>query len=177
MSTKYSTYVDGEEFAIAVNKDGSVAIDGETVSVDMLHIANNVIYSMIAEGRSSEVYASLEDGAWRILLDGQRYEVIVEDERTKQIKSLQRAAGGATGDTLVKAPMPGLVIKVLVEVGEHIAVNAPLLILEAMKMENEIRAPREGIVKEIRVEAGKTVELQQPLLILGDPEAEKQGDA
>lgn len=168
MSTKYSTYVDGEEFTIIVNQDGSVEIDGETIPVDLLHISNNVIYSMIAEGRSNEVYASQEDGAWRILLDGQRYEVVVEDERTKQIKSLQRAAAATSGDIPVKAPMPGLVVKTLVDLGQRVEANAPLLILEAMKMENEIRAPREGIVKEVRVEAGNTVELQQLLLLLGD---------
>lgn len=172
MSTIYSTYVDGEEFTVIVNNDGTVEIDGERLSVDLLHISNNIVYSMLAEGRSSDIYATLENGAWRILLNGQRYEVVVEDERTKRLKGFQRAGSQSVGDLQVKAPMPGLVYKVLVQEGELVAANAPLLILEAMKMENEIRSPREGIVKEVRVEAGRTVELQQVLVILGDEPAD-----
>ncbi|MDQ4077850.1 MAG: hypothetical protein M3220_16580 [Chloroflexota bacterium] len=168
MTTTYSTYVDGEEFNVIVHHDGLVEVDGQTFEVDLQHVTGNVIYSMLMEGRSHEVYATLEEGAWRILLDGERYEVVVEDERTKRLKGLQAADHKLVGDVQIKAPMPGMVVKIFVEPGQSVAANKPLLILEAMKMENEIRAPRAGVVKEVRVESRQPVEQQQVLLILGD---------
>lgn len=168
MSTIYSTYVDGEEFEIILHQDGTIEVEGERFYVDLQHVTDNVIYSMLIEGRSHEVYANLEEGAWRILLDGERYEVYVEDERTKRLKGLDRASPQLVGDVQVKAPMPGLVVKVLVEEKQHVEANQPLMILEAMKMENELRAPRAGIIKEIRIAPQQAVELQQVLLILGE---------
>lgn len=172
MATTYATYVDGEEHQVIIHNDGSVEMDGEQFEVDLRHITNNVVFSMLIEGRSHEVYASLEDGAWRILLDGERYEVSVEDERTRRIRGLQGGDKKLVGDVQIKAPMPGLVVKVPVEVGQIVAANAPLIILEAMKMENELRAPRAGVVKEIRVSPRQTVELQQVLIILGEEPVE-----
>ena len=168
MATTYSTYVNGEELEITVHPDGSVETEGERFHVDLRHISDEVVYSMIIEGRSHEVYATLEDGTWRILLDGERYEVEVEDERTKRIKGLAGPDKKLVGDVQIKAPMPGLVVKVLVEEGQAVAANSPLVILEAMKMENELRAPRAGVVKEVRVAPQQAVELQEVLLILGD---------
>ncbi|MBA3533859.1 MAG: biotin/lipoyl-binding protein [Ardenticatenales bacterium] len=168
MSTTYSTYVDGEELEITIHQDGSVEVEGERFEVDLQHISDQVVYSMLMEGQSHEVYASLEEGAWRILLDGERYEVTVEDERTKRLKAFQGPDKKLVGDLQIKAPMPGLVVKIPVEIGQSIAANQPLVILEAMKMENELRAPRAGIVKEIRCETRQPVELHQVLLILGE---------
>jgi biotin carboxyl carrier protein len=138
------------------------------LEVDLQHVADKAIYSMLVGGRSHEVYATREEGVWRILLDGERYEVAVEDERTRRLKELQKDDTKLVGDVQVKAPMPGMVVGVLVEVGQSIAANSPLIILEAMKMENEIRAPRAGTVKEIRSQPRQAVELDQVLLILGD---------
>ncbi len=172
MATTYLTYVGDEEFAITIHQDGSVEVDGERLDVDLQHISNNVIYSMLIGGRSHEVYATLEDGSYRILLDGERYEVTVEDERTQQLKKLQRADSKLVGDVQIKAPMPGLVVKVIVEAAQEVEANQPLLILEAMKMENELRAPRAGVIKEIRVAPRQAVELNQVLVILGEIPAE-----
>lgn len=170
MATIYSTYVDGEELIITIHHDGSVELDGERFEVDLQHITDGTVYSMLIEGRSHEVYTTLEEGAWRILLDGERYEVVVEDERTRRLKALQGPDTKLVGDVQIKAPMPGLVVKVPVEAGQVVAANQPLIILEAMKMENELRAPRTGIVKEVRVTPHQPVELHQVLLILGEPE-------
>jgi biotin carboxyl carrier protein len=168
MSTTYTTYVDDEELTITIHTDGSVEVDGEVLQVDLQHITDNTVYSMLIEGKSNEIFATLEEGVWRILLDGERYEVVVEDERTKRLKGLQGSDSRMVGDLQIKAPMPGLVVKVPVEPGQKVASGDPLIILEAMKMENELRAPRAGVIKELRVSPRQTVELQQVLLILGD---------
>lgn len=168
MATVYNTYVDGEELEITIHTDGSVEVNGHRFEVDLQHITNNTVYSMIIAGRSHEVFADLEDGAWKILLDGERYEVDVEDERTKRLKALQGPDKKLVGDVQIKAPMPGLVVKIPIEPGQQVAQNQPLIILEAMKMENELRAPRAGVVKEVRVSTRQAVELNQVLLILGE---------
>ena len=167
MSTTYATYIDGEELEITIHADGKVELDGECFEVDLQHISNDVVYSMIMQGRSYEIFTRFENGMWRILIDGEPHEVEVEDERTKRLKGLSGADKQLVGDIQVKAPMPGLVVKVLVEAGQHVNENEPLVILEAMKMENELRTPRAGLIKEIRVKAQETVALQQVLLILG----------
>lgn len=168
MATLYSTFVDGQEMEIIVHTDGSVEIEGHRFQVDLQHITGNTVYSMLIEGKSHEVFADLEDGSWKILLDGERYEVEVEDERTRRLKALEGTDKKLVGDVQIKAPMPGLVVKIPVEIGQHVAHNEPLIILEAMKMENELRAPRAGVVREIRVALRNAVELNQVLLILGD---------
>jgi biotin carboxyl carrier protein len=76
----------------------------------------------------------------------------------------QRAAGG--GPSTVKSPMPGRLVKILVRPGERIAAGQPVVVVEAMKMENELRAPRAGTVREIRGAEGAAVEAGQDLVVL-----------
>jgi biotin carboxyl carrier protein len=168
MATIYNTYIDGEELVIIIHTDGSAEVNGHRFEVDLQHITDDTVYSMLIEGKSHEVFADLEEGTWKILLDGERYEVEVEDERTKRLKALQGPDKKLVGDVQIKAPMPGLVVKIPVEVGQRVEANQPLLILEAMKMENELRAPRSGIVKDVRISTRQAVELNQVLLILGE---------
>ena len=95
---------------------------------------------------------------WQLLDQGALRTVPAVDERTRHIRSLTaRSSGAATGGT-VKAPMPGLVVKVLVESGQSVKKGDGLLVLEAMKMENEIAAPTDGVVDSIGVKAGTAVE-------------------
>ena len=74
--------------------------------------------------------------------------------------------GGQSGDSAVKAPIPGLVIKVLVTQGDQVQVGQPLIILEAMKMENELRAPRDGVVATVKVKPGNSVNQGETLVTL-----------
>jgi biotin carboxyl carrier protein len=97
---------------------------------------------------------------------GELVEIDVQDERTRHIQSLVGAGKIQKGGGAVKAPMPGLVVKVLVEPGAAVSAGQGLVVLEAMKMENEIGAPRAGRVAEIAVHTGQTVESGARLLIL-----------
>lgn len=169
MAARYYAYVDGTELEVVIHEDGRVEVDGEEVAVDMQHVMNNVIYSMLVNGNSYEIFANQEEDAWRIFLGGHRYTVTVEDERSKRLKDFTGADAKPQGDIAIRAPMPGLVIKVLVGVGQTVEANEPLLLLEAMKMENEMRAPSAGIVKEVRVNTQQAVDLHQTLIVLGEP--------
>ena len=97
---------------------------------------------------------------------GDRWEAEVVDERTRHIRSLTAGATAARGPATLRAPMPGLVVRVLVEAGQEVAAGAGIVVLEAMKMENELKAPAAGVVGAIRVGAGEPVEKGQVLVEL-----------
>jgi biotin carboxyl carrier protein len=101
-----------------------------------------------------------------VIVDGQSIDAVVLDERAARLAGA--AAGGrrGTGQTSVQAPMPGLVVAVPVEVGQAVAKGTTLVILSAMKMQNELTAPADATVKEVLVSAGQTVDQGQALIRL-----------
>ncbi|NWJ98178.1 MAG: acetyl-CoA carboxylase biotin carboxyl carrier protein subunit [Chloroflexi bacterium] len=90
----------------------------------------------------------------------------VETERQHRLSALAPRDNLLAGELVVKAPMPGLVTTIAVEIGQIVAKGDRLMVLEAMKMENELRSPKAGTVKTIHIEAGQTVEQNRPLLVL-----------
>jgi biotin carboxyl carrier protein len=99
-----------------------------------------------------------------VLVAGAQHEVQVQNERARRLARANRDLGAPAGNVAIKAPIPGLVVKVPVAVGQQVAHGETLIILEAMKMENELRAPRAGTIREIRVTTGEQVNLGQVLL-------------
>jgi pyruvate carboxylase subunit B len=97
-------------------------------------------------------------GSWLVQNAGERYEVEVVDERTAHIRSLVGAAAASTGPKALKAPMPGLVVRVVVEPGQQVSAGASLVVLEAMKMENDLKAAGAAVIDQVLVGAGQTVE-------------------
>jgi biotin carboxyl carrier protein len=137
-------------------KDGryAVSLDGRLIEVD-LHEAGPHFLSLLIDGRSHEV--GLEKHR-----DG--YAVVFQDDViTVELADATRSSGaaarkGAAGQARLVAPMPGKLTRVLVEAGQDVAAGQGLVVMEAMKMENEIRAPRAGRVKELLVREGQAVE-------------------
>ncbi len=97
-------------------------------------------------------------GRYRIWMDGCTYDVEALDERTRAIRDMSDATRGDTGPAPLVAPMPGLVVRVEVEVGAEVNAGDPLVVMEAMKMENELRAPASGRVVAVRAEPGVAVD-------------------
>jgi pyruvate carboxylase subunit B len=97
-------------------------------------------------------------GAYSVWVDGFRYEVNALDERTRAIQDQAAAASGPRGPAPLVAPMPGLIVRVSVAVGDRVAAGAGLVVMEAMKMENELRAPAAGTVKAVHATPGAAVE-------------------
>ncbi|HEY9151909.1 MAG TPA: biotin/lipoyl-containing protein, partial [Anaerolineales bacterium] len=148
---KYITTIDEKEYAIDIIDDHHVSINDKVYEVDFQSISGQPVYSMLIDGRSYEAYVSAgEEDEWQVLLLGRQYPIKVEDEREKRLKS---AAGGKvqeSGEFLLKAPMPGLVVAVAVNEGEQIEKGQVLVILESMKMQNELKSPRAGKVERIK---------------------------
>ena len=111
------------------------------------------------------------DGRWALGMVGERVEVVVQDQRKSRSEAVgtksksQLAPGGGT----VRAPMPGLVVRIEVAEGQQVAAGAGLVVVEAMKMENELRAPRPGMVQTVHVAVGQAVEKGASLVTLASP--------
>src|SRR2546426_893048 len=101
---------------------------------------------------------------------GERVEVEALDERSRQRPTDAAPRAGPTGSRTVLAPMPGLVVRIEVAAGQPVAAGAGLVVVEAMKMENELRAPHSGVVATVHVAVGQAVERGAPLVTLASPE-------
>ena len=113
--------------------------------------------------RGAHVTARRVPGGWAIRLDGREHEVRLEGERERAVREIAGvAARPATLD--LRAPMPGLVVKVLVEPGQEVAPGDGLVVVEAMKMENELRAETPGVIAVVEVAPGQAVERDEVLV-------------
>jgi biotin carboxyl carrier protein len=129
-------------------------------------------FSLLISGQSYEVFARRiikldENGSqtYEIQFAGQRFEVQIEDEREKTLAGSARSAHD-TGEAKVRAPMPGLVIGIPLEVGSQVERGQTVVVLEAMKMENDLAAPKAGTLKEVKVSKGQTVNQGDILVII-----------
>ncbi|NWG08447.1 MAG: biotin/lipoyl-binding protein [Chloroflexi bacterium] len=161
---KYITTIEGKQFLVEIIDDRHVSVDGKVYEVDFESVSGQPVYSLIVDGKSHESYVARGDDNWQVLLRGRLYPITVEDERERRLRA---AAGGGvaeSGEFILKAPMPGLVVAIPVSEGQEVKKGQVLLILESMKMQNELKAPRDGIVQRIKVKAGESVEQKQTLL-------------
>ncbi len=161
---KYITTIDNHEFLVEIIDEHHIIMDGIPYEVDFESVGNQPVFSLIINGFSYEAYVAPENNEWQVLLHGRLYSAIVEDEREKRLKA---AAGGRAierGEFHLKAPMPGMVIAIPVEDGQNVQIGDVLVILESMKMQNELKAPKAGVVNRIKVNVGDSVEQNQTLL-------------
>jgi biotin carboxyl carrier protein len=147
--------------------DGPPVVDGVAVEAELTTVAGTPIRHLLVNGESRTLIAAQGDrgGRWRIATGASRLEVEAVDERTRAIREM---TGGAAdeGAKTVNAPMPGLVVRVEVEAGQAVKAGQGVIVVEAMKMENELKAPSDGIVAEVRVTAGQTVDRGAVLFVL-----------
>ena len=120
-------------------------------------INGSVSLAVLVEGAGSE---------WVVTIRGRRIPVTVRSWRERILAEAETAAAAHSGPTEVKATLPGLIVAVAVSIGDEVELGAPLLTVEAMKMQNEVRAPRAGRVIEVSVRQGQTVATGAPLLRL-----------
>jgi biotin carboxyl carrier protein len=151
---------------VAVDVDGDrVTIDGAAYQATFEALPGTPLRLLIVNGRPRTLAVRPNSrGRWAIAANGEWRDVEVVDERTRYIRSLAAAAAKPLGAHVIKAPMPGLVVRVEVDTGQAVATGAGVLVLEAMKMENELRAAAGGRVRAVRVQAGQAVEKGQVLI-------------
>jgi biotin carboxyl carrier protein len=168
---KYFVTVAGREIDVEVD-GGRATVAGATRTATLRAVAGTPARQLLVDGRPTVVtLRSTGRGQWTLGLAGDRWDAEVVDERTRHVRSLTAGAHATRGPATVRAPMPGLVVRVLVEAGQEVAAGAGIVVLEAMKMENELKAPAAGVVKGVRVAAGEPVEKGQVLVELREPAA------
>jgi pyruvate carboxylase subunit B len=162
---KYFVMVAGKEMVVELD-GGRCTVDGTPIaSVHLNTLPGTPIRHLVLDGASHAIAMdAVGRGLWVVGYLGEQHELEVVDERTRHIRSLTGAGQKGSGPTTLKAPMPGLVVRVSVETGSVVEAGAPLVVLEAMKMENELRATTAGVVKGIKVQVGQAVEKGQVLV-------------
>lgn len=163
---KYLVTVNDEKYEIEINQEGVVVVNGEERRVDFKSMGQHAIFSLIIDHQSFEAVVEQRDGKYHVLIFGDLYEIDVTDERAQR---LARAGGGmaeVTGEALLKSPMPGLIVEVPVAVGDEVKKGQTVIVLESMKMQNELKAPRDGVISRIDVSQGDSVEQNKPLITI-----------
>lgn len=154
---KYTVSVAGREYAVDLTGN-RVVIDGREVSAVLHPVPGTPLRQLVLHDGSVTFVMTPDDGQWRIGYHGEELMVRVVDERTRLLQEMTGQGAAAASDQTIRAPMPGLVLRVEVAVGDAVEAGAALLVLEAMKMENEIKAPAAGAVRVVHVAAGQAVE-------------------
>jgi pyruvate carboxylase subunit B len=170
---KYFVQVSARTYEVQVGGE-QVMIDGQPVDAHLGAVPGTPLYHLLLGPQSWTVAVEPpEEGTgeagpvhWVLSAVGERRDVLVIDERAKQVQDLTGRRAGPQASGVVRAPMPGLVVRVEVQVGDRVTAGAGLVVVEAMKMENELRAPAAGDVAAIHVTAGAAVEKGAPLVTL-----------
>ncbi|MCL4393881.1 MAG: acetyl-CoA carboxylase biotin carboxyl carrier protein subunit [Chloroflexi bacterium] len=163
---KYTALINDKAYTIEIGANNTVLINGEARSVDFRSIDGTTLFSLLMDNQSWEVLVERTGDEYRVVIDGELHVVDVQDERTRKLAKAEGKTAPATGEVHIKAPMPGLVRGVSVSVGDSVAARQRIVVLEAMKMQNELRSPRAGIVKEVRVQEGEAVNQGQVLVVV-----------
>ncbi|HMK39838.1 MAG TPA: biotin/lipoyl-containing protein, partial [Bacteroidota bacterium] len=155
--------VNGKELTVCLGRDGIASVDGEEYSVRRI---TGTEFSVMIGSRQVKVVAAAGEGGYEVIAGDFRGSVSVESERARLLRRYSRSTAGPDTRLEVHAPMPAMVIKLEAAVGDEVRAGQPLIVLEAMKMENEIVAPGGGRVKAIYATPGKPVEKGELLFLL-----------
>lgn len=156
---KYVVEVNGERLEVEV-ADGVATVDGRSYQVSLGDVPGTPVRLLSADGTTYRTLVRRNGGRGRyaLSLEGWRFDVEALDERMRAIRDLTRANAAAAGPAPLVAPMPGLVVRVNVEPGQAVKAGEGLVVMEAMKMENELRAPADGTVAKVLATPGQAVE-------------------
>ena len=162
----------GNRHEVDILPDGRVVVDGRGHAASLAATSPSRGRSLLLDGASFALLARRADGgAWELQLDGRSVSAEVLDARTARVRELSAAAAGRVAAAALKAPMPGLVVRVAVGEGDAVEEGDTVLIVEAMKMENELRAPGAAKVTRLHAAPGEAVEKGQVLVEFGEPGA------
>ena len=164
---KYVVMVGSEEVEVTLDAD-MVVTDGVTAAAHVTELEGTPVRMVTIGDEVHRVVARRGPtrGRYTLWLDGFRYEVEALDERLRAIRELSGAAAGPTGPAPLIAPMPGMIVRVTVQVGDRVEVGQGLVVMEAMKMENELRATAAGTVTSVLATLGTAVDKGAILVVL-----------
>ncbi len=156
---KFIVEVSGERHEVEL-EDGMATVANTATTAALLEVAGSPVHVITIGGKQYQAVVKREGpkGSYVLWMDGWRFELDALDARARAIRDLSAAAAGAKGPAPVVAPMPGLIVRLHVEIGDEVEAGQPVVVMEAMKMENELRAQAAGKVRAIHAMPGKAVE-------------------
>jgi biotin carboxyl carrier protein len=170
---KLNAEIEGGRVALEVKREGGrvvAEVGGRRYELEARTVGEGQ-YLLTRGGRVYECRVAAEPGAepggrgsLRVSVGAREYGVLLSDP--KRLRGAGAAAGEQGGRAQVKAPMPGKVVRVLVEAGQAVEAGQPVVVVEAMKMQNELKSPKSGTVAELRAEAGATVNAGDVLAVI-----------
>ncbi|HMQ51585.1 MAG TPA: hypothetical protein PKE64_29690 [Anaerolineae bacterium] len=163
---KYVAMIDNQKFTVDISRMGEIILDGEVINADLQQSLDKTIYSIIVGNECYDVRIYPGEDFYTVELRGEIYEIVVEDERTHRLAGIKSSLGAMTGEYVLKAPMPGVVIDVPVTLGQEVSKGSTVVVLESMKMQNELKAPRDGKIHAVRVAKGDKVDLNAILVTI-----------
>lgn len=153
---RFSVRIGEEHFDIYVS-DGGIELDDASANVSLVHVAG-AVWSLLLEGRSYSVVLGKSRGnVVPVTIENVVYEVAVQDARARLLDKFGATQSRAPASAVLVAPMPGLVLSVHVAAGDAVEPGQGVLVLEAMKMENELRASSHAVVQTVHVAPGDAV--------------------
>lgn len=164
---KYVTSTGDESFEIEINGENDLLVNGQRMFIDFRSVVGQSVYSLIVNGKSYEALVQTTEEGLEVLLHGQLFQVSIEDERQRLLRQSTDSAVVRHGEFHLKAPMPGLIVTVHVREGQEVKTGDRMIVLESMKMQNEISSPTDGTVRSLRIKPGDNVDQNQVLLTLG----------
>jgi biotin carboxyl carrier protein len=169
----YDVLVDGHSHRLALLQGDELTpgeriwlcqIDGKDLAVDAALTARDVL-SIVVDGKAYEIKRERSlQGEVHMILGSARYAVEVRDPRS--LRTRRAAAGSEAGPQKLTAPMPGKIVRIAVAPGEEVKAGQPIIVMEAMKMQNEMKSPKDGKVKKILVAEGSAVNAGDTLAII-----------
>jgi len=169
---RYEVRISDALLRVEASADGRMLVDDVVVAAGVAEVVPGILWSVTIDGRAHEI-ALLGRDPLRLWVDGVETRVQVADERA--VAAARRGGRATVGRSEVRAPMPGLIKAVHVAEGARVEAGAPLVTLEAMKMENELRAPQSGTVTRLGASVGATVDGGALLVVIAPdrPAAER----
>jgi len=165
----YHVTIGGREFRVKLD-DGRILVDDIDVGVaDLAVLPGTRVRHLLLDGHSVAIVERRTEDGWDLHVDGWPLHAEVIDERTRAIRAMTARSGAATGPKPVKAPMPGLIVRIEVQEGDTVRAGQGVVVMEAMKMENELKAEADGVVARIHVQTGQAVEKGMVLVELAAP--------
>ena len=164
-ATRYMVTVGELQVPIEADAERGIVLAPSGRSADIVRV-NADTWSVISAGSAYTIRVRRTTGAMTMCGRGPEIAVAVDSERSRLLKLAGTSAAKAEHGTSIVAPMPALVVRLEVEAGQEVVAGQGLVVLEAMKMENEIRAPRTGKIAVLRARVGSPVEKGEVLIIL-----------
>ncbi|MEX2239044.1 MAG: biotin/lipoyl-containing protein [Dehalococcoidia bacterium] len=170
MATHYHITVNGQEYEVELQpqgKDYRVKLGEDWYDIGVERMGRGEAFMMLLNGYTHRVLGESTSAGDNVLVDGKRIPVVIETKQQALRRELAARSGKKKeGEQTLNAPMTGSIVEVMVTVDEEVKKGQVMLIVEAMKMNNEIRAPHDGLVKAVYVKKGDRIEQGAALLVL-----------